>query len=211
MPNAVVQSYAEKTKKSVAHVEKLWDEAKKSADKTFDGKKGPRYWTYVNGIVKKRLKITESFTFKEYVDLTQPEVTPMSVVQQDGPAPADPTEDYARFISCLFAARDKAHELHLGTKFYTKHVALNELYELLLEFADQLAETFQGKHGVLNINIPAADMFNQPDEVSFAVALTDWLNGPARSLIGTDDFIINIFEELLGEIYRIKYKLENLQ
>jgi hypothetical protein len=209
MPNNIVKSYADKTKTSVAHVEKLWDEGKKSADKVI-GKKGPRYWAYVNGIVKKRLKITESFTFKEYVDLTQPEPV-QQVVPQENQNEDYSTEDYARFISCLFAARDKAHELHLATKFYAKHISLNELYDLLLEFADQLAETFQGKHGILSVNVPAADMFNQTDEISFVVSLTDWLNGPARSLIGTDDFIVNIFEELLGEIYRIKYKLENLQ
>jgi len=209
MPTPLLKSYSEKSKKSVQHVEKLWDEAKKSADKTFNGKKGPRYWAYVNGIVKKRLKISESFTFKEYVDLTQPEVVPQPV---DQTCPIDLSiESFTRFIVCLFAARDKAHTLHLATKLFSKHVALNELYDLLLEFADKMAETYQGKYGILSINIPAADMFNQDDEISFVAALTDWLNGPARSLIGTDDFIINLFEELLGEVYRIKYKLENLK
>jgi len=208
MPTPLLKSYSEKSKKSVYHVEKLWDEAKKSADKTFNGKKGPRYWAYVNGIVKKRLKISESFTFKEYVDLTQPEVVPQPV---DQTCPIDLSiESFTRFIACLFAARDKAHTLHLATKLFSKHVALNELYDLLLEFADKMAETYQGKYGILSINIPAADMFNQDDEISFVVALTDWLNGSARSLIGTDDFIINLFEELLGEVYHIKYKLENL-
>jgi len=208
MPNKLIKNYALKADKSISKVEKLWDEAKKSADKTFDGMKGPKYWAYVNTIVRKRLQLSEKFTFKEFVDLTQLETVPQQ--HQEEPQIDISIESFTRFIACLFAARDKAHTLHLATKLFSKHVALNELYDLLLDFADRMTETYQGKYGILSINIPAAGMFNQHDEVSFAVALTDWLNGPARSLIGTDDFIINIFEELLGEVYRIKYKLENL-
>lgn len=212
MPNAVVKSYAAKTKKSVAHVEKMWDDAKKSADKTFDGKKGPRYWAYVNGIVKKRLKITESFTFKEYVDLTQsPEVNPEAVPQENPAAVDEVLEKYGKFVASIFAARDKTHELHLATKSYAQHVALNELYDLLLEFADKMAESYQGKHGLMKINIASASLaFTQPCAISFIQFLTSWLDGPARTMIGSDSFIINLFEELVGDVYQIKYKLENL-
>ena len=209
MPNPLVKSYASKAKKSVQAVEKIWDEAKVAAEKAI-GKKGPRYWAYVNAVTKKRLGLAENMSFKEYVDMTKPEV---ELVEPS----SDPTEidqiktNYAIFISCLFAARDKAHELHLATKYYTKHISLNELYDLLLEFADQMTETYQGKHGLLKIDIPAANIFNQHCELTFIVALADWLNGPARAMIGSDGFIINIFEELLGDVYRIKYKLENLQ
>lgn len=67
MPNAVVKSYAEKTGKSVEHVEKWWNEAEKQAKKKFK-KKGPRYWAYVNGIVKRRAGLTGELSFKELVE-----------------------------------------------------------------------------------------------------------------------------------------------
>lgn len=67
MPNAVVKSYAKKIGKSAAHVEEWWEEAKEQAAKKF--KKGsPRYWAYVNGIVKRRAGLDEALTFKELLD-----------------------------------------------------------------------------------------------------------------------------------------------
>jgi hypothetical protein len=215
MPNNVVKSYATKTKKSVATVEKYWDEAKASAEKAI-GKKGPRFWAYVNGIVKKRLGLAESaLTFKEFVDL---EFTSASSVPQEAPVeavpPAAPDENanFARFLGCLFAARDKAHELHLAAKSYAIHVALNELYDELLDQADKMAESYQGKHGIVDLKVPAAnDIFGQDDAKSFVYALSGWLETVARGWIGDDEYVINQFEELVGEVYRAKYKIDNLQ
>lgn len=67
MPNAVVKSYAEKTGKSVEHVERWWKEAEEQAKKKFK-KKSPRYWAYVNGIVKRRAGLDEALTFKELIE-----------------------------------------------------------------------------------------------------------------------------------------------
>lgn len=68
MPNSVVKSYAEKIGKSEDQVEAWWEEAKVEALKKFK-KKGPRFWAYVNGIVKRRAGLTEATTFKEYLIL----------------------------------------------------------------------------------------------------------------------------------------------
>lgn len=210
MPSTLVKSYAKKANKSVAQVEKIWDEAKAAAAKLFKSS-NPRYWAYVNGTVRKRLALTESTTFKEFVELAfdYPEAVPQSTQ-----VPQAQCEDssYGRFISCLFAARDKAHELHLSSKSYAQHKALNELYDLLLDHADKMAESFQGRHGLVSISIPASSIvFDQTCANAFIEALVEWLEGPARSLIGTDSFIINQFEDLLGNVFRVKYKLDNLE
>ena len=70
MPNAVVKSYAEKTGKSVEHVEKWWEEAKEQASKKFK-KKSKNFWAYVNGIVKRRAGLSEELTFKDYMLLEE--------------------------------------------------------------------------------------------------------------------------------------------
>ena len=67
MPNAVVKSYAKKTGKSAEHIERWWKEAEEQAKTKFK-KKSPRYWAYVNGIVKRRAGLDEELTFKELVD-----------------------------------------------------------------------------------------------------------------------------------------------
>lgn len=64
MPNAVVKSYAEKAGKSVEHVEGWWKDAEEQAKKKFK-KKSPRFWAYVNGIVKRRAGLSEDLSFKE--------------------------------------------------------------------------------------------------------------------------------------------------
>lgn len=59
MPAAVVKSFAKKTGKSVADVEKLWDKAKESAKKQRD-EDDPNFFRLVVGILKKMLKIEEN-------------------------------------------------------------------------------------------------------------------------------------------------------
>lgn len=68
MPNAVVKSYAEKSGKSPEEIEKWWKEAEEESKKKFP-KKGPHYWAYVNGIVKKRAKIKENVGFKDWLEV----------------------------------------------------------------------------------------------------------------------------------------------
>jgi hypothetical protein len=58
------------------------------------------------------------------------------------------------FIGHLFACRNVVHLLHLNTKSYAAHVALNELYSGMLDIIDTLAETAQTDK-LLSITIPA--------------------------------------------------------
>ena len=43
-------------------------------------------------------------------------------------------------IGQLFEARDIAHIFHLRTRSFAQHLALNDLYDALLESADAVAE-----------------------------------------------------------------------
>ena len=55
----------------------------------------------------------------------------------------------AEFIGCLFLARDVTHSVHLNTRSYAKHVALQGFYEEIVGLADGLAEAYQGRHGLI--------------------------------------------------------------
>ena len=68
MPTALINSYAVKARKPVAEVEAVWEEAKKIAAKKFQAD-SPAYWAYVKGIVRRKLKIIESMSFKEFVSV----------------------------------------------------------------------------------------------------------------------------------------------
>jgi hypothetical protein len=55
----------------------------------------------------------------------------------------------ADFLGLLFLARDVAHSVHLNTRSFSKHKALNIFYERIVGAADDFAETYQGRHGLI--------------------------------------------------------------
>ena len=53
------------------------------------------------------------------------------------------------FIGMLFLARDVAHSVHLNTRSFSKHTALNTFYDEIIELADGFAEAYQGRYGLI--------------------------------------------------------------
>jgi hypothetical protein len=61
MPNSIISSFAEKTKKSIPEVEKLWNIAKESIKKSHPDMKedNPKFYAMVNVTLKKMLNLDE--------------------------------------------------------------------------------------------------------------------------------------------------------
>jgi len=53
------------------------------------------------------------------------------------------------FVGLLFLARDVAHSVHLNTRSFSKHMALNSFYDGIIDHADAFAEAYQGRHGLM--------------------------------------------------------------
>ena len=53
------------------------------------------------------------------------------------------------FVGMLFLARDVTHSVHLNTRSYAKHKALQKFYESIIDHADDFAEAYQGRHGLI--------------------------------------------------------------
>jgi hypothetical protein len=49
----------------------------------------------------------------------------------------------------FFLARDVTHSVHLNTRSYAKHKALQKFYENIIDLADGFAEAYQGRHGLI--------------------------------------------------------------
>jgi hypothetical protein len=63
----------------------------------------------------------------------------------------------AQLMGLLFLGRNVAHSVHLNTRSFSKHMALNTFYDEVIEHADAFAEAYQGRHGLIGpIAIPAA-------------------------------------------------------
>ena len=55
----------------------------------------------------------------------------------------------ADFVGLLFLARDVTHSVHLNTRSYSKHKALQKFYDNIIDLADGFAEAYQGRHGLI--------------------------------------------------------------
>ena len=65
------------------------------------------------------------------------------------------------FIGHLFLARDVAHSVHLNTRSYAKHKALNKFYEGIIGATDDFAEAYQGRYGLIGpVVLQSADKTN---------------------------------------------------
>lgn len=233
MPNALVKKYAAQAKCSVEHVEGIWNKAKEIAKERFKGTTSPKYWAYVNAITQKGLKLKEG-SFKEFAndmelavevpfdhamtDAPPAEPQPAPPIEQP-PAPtvSAPPEQPAKeckggqLVSMLFGARDWAHTLHLKTQSHAMHLALGDLYTDLVDLADGIAETTQGKHGLLTVLADSSE-FAGTDELGFVTKLAAWLETTGRGCIDpADTYLLNQLDEVLASVYRAKYKLENLK
>lgn len=69
-----------------------------------------------------------------------------------------------RLIALLFFAREVAHRDHLKADTYAKHVALGEFYEAIVGKADEIAEAYQGRKGLID-SIPMVSMDLSGDSV----------------------------------------------
>lgn len=119
-----------------------------------------------------------------------------------------------KIIAQLFAARDISHSLHLKTKSFAIHLALNELYESLVDLIDSLAELYQGKYGVLQNTLPDINFlgleFGTYSEAEFIKAFTEWTETTKKE-VPQDSFIQNEWDAVTAAAYKARYKIENLK
>jgi hypothetical protein len=58
-------------------------------------------------------------------------------------------KDFTEMVSLLLHSRTQAHTLHLQTKSYAEHMALNGYYDGIGDLVDGLIESYQGKYSII--------------------------------------------------------------
>ena len=113
------------------------------------------------------------------------------------------------FLGLLFLARDVAHSVHLNTRSYSKHVALNIFYERIVGVADDFAEAYQGRHGLIGpITLHSAKKtaniieFLQDSLAEIEAARYDLCDKTDTAL---QQLIDNIVEVYLRTLYKLKF------
>jgi hypothetical protein len=59
------------------------------------------------------------------------------------------TSDFVDMVSMLLHSRTQVHTLHLQTKSYAEHIALNEYYDGIGDIVDGIIESYQGKYDII--------------------------------------------------------------
>ena len=114
------------------------------------------------------------------------------------------------FVGALFLARDVAHSVHLNTRSYAKHVALNEFYDGIVGFADKFAEAYQGRHGLIGpITLKSAKKTTNILEF-LQDSLAEIEESRYKVCEKTDTPIQNIIDEIVGLYLSTIYKLKFL-
>ena len=115
----------------------------------------------------------------------------------------------ADFVGTLFLARDVAHSVHLSTRSFAKHSALNTFYDEVVDLADKFAEAYQGRHGLIGpITMMSAKSTNI---VAFLEeSLADIEEMRYKVCEKTDTALQNIIDEIVGLYLSTLYKLKFL-
>ncbi len=113
------------------------------------------------------------------------------------------------FLSKLFKFRNDLHNRHLNTKSYAEHIALNEAYDYVLDYTDELIESYQGKNGLISLKVDSSSTIEYSDSIKL---INDIISLVEQSyLLFEESWIKNQIDELIKSLYQTKYKLVNLK
>jgi len=116
----------------------------------------------------------------------------------------------ADFVGTLFLARDVAHSVHLNTRSFSKHSALQSFYDEVIELADKFAEAYQGRNGLIGpISLMSAKKTNNIVEF-LTDSMAEIEKGRYEVCDKTDTPIQNIIDEIVGVYLSTLYKLRFL-
>ena len=145
---------------------------------------------------------------QDEIDIIRPELEEQPVEETQNLSEA------SKFFSKLFESREMAHVYHLSVKgdmgSYAAHVALGVYYEGILEFIDDLIETYQGQYEL----VESFDMINTIDTkskppIEYFEELVMFIKSTRNtSLSAEDTHLQNVIDEVVGLIYRTLYKLK---
>jgi DNA-binding ferritin-like protein len=115
----------------------------------------------------------------------------------------------SKFIGRLFEARDVAHIEHLRVKgpgSFAAHKALNKFYDSLLDLVDGFVESYQGKYGIVNIEVKSVKPL---DFMEYIEEFAKYVE--ASREVFKEDYLKNQIDELSSLTYSTIYKLKFLK
>ena len=122
------------------------------------------------------------------------------------------TDDRAIAVLAMngLSLRDQIHVFHWQTEVGDQHKALGDYYEDFLEQLDGLMEVVMGKYGrfsVKSVGTPAPLVDLKDVDVEKFVSSKVSIFVEAKKIFSKDPEILNILDEIIAEIEKLKYLL----
>ena len=117
------------------------------------------------------------------------------------------------FLGTLMQSRNQAHIYHLqvqGMGSYAAHKALNKYYEDIVDLIDGIAESYQGKYGIIT-GYKMADTIREDNNARMYFDGLSKFVETIRKQIPQDSYLQNQVDEVVALIEGTKYKLKFLQ
>ena len=119
-------------------------------------------------------------------------------------------KDIEQYIIDLMQVQCQVKIFHWQTKIYGKHIALDGLFNAIIENIDEFTETAMGKYGRVDFSGVSYTFDNITD-----VGIANLIDGFIDTAIALDDKVdakkdsdlLNLRDELLGKLNQTKYLL----
>jgi len=119
----------------------------------------------------------------------------------------------SKFFSKLFESREMAHVYHLSVKgdegSYAAHMALSSYYDSVIEFIDDIIETYQGQYGLIeDYETIDTKETKTKDRLQYFEELVISVKEERKCISAEDTHLQNIIDEIVALIYKTIYKLK---
>lgn len=116
-----------------------------------------------------------------------------------------------KYVALLFLARDIAHRVHLKTRSFAEHKALNEFYDEVVDLADDFAEAYQGCYEEL-LNIPLLTNEYKGSIIDVLKKQKEWIEANRAAIVPRENTALhNIIDEAVALFDKTIYKLTFLK
>ena len=125
-------------------------------------------------------------------------------------SPRSKSTAVSKLLSLLFNSRNQAHILHLQTRSFAGHKALNGYYDGIIPLADKYAETYQGKYGIVKGYKPAKTFLQGDKEILPYFKKLEKEVSDLRPQLPNDLDLENAYADILDLIHSTQYLLTYL-
>lgn len=119
-------------------------------------------------------------------------------------------KELQQYIQDVVQLQTQIKFFHWQTKVYGKHIALDRLFDAIIDNVDEFTETAMGKYGRIDVSGLSYTFINISDDnvinvIDGAIDSCIKLSASLDAKIDTD--LLNLRDELLGKLNQSKYLL----